>query len=58
MPLIIPVNDREAWLEADSKPEIRSFFKPFDGLLEAHRVYRVTADRTGDTNRADIQDKV
>lgn len=58
MPLIIPVDDREAWLEAKEKDQIKSFFKPFDGLLEAHKTYRVTADRTGDTNRPDIQNVI
>lgn len=58
MPLIIAPDDRDEWLEAKGKSEIQSFFKPFNGLLEAHKVYRVTADRTGNTNRADIQDRI
>lgn len=55
MPLIIAPDDRDEWLEAKDRNKIQSFFKPFNGLLEAHKVYRVTADRTGNTNRADIQ---
>jgi hypothetical protein len=55
MPLIIAPNDRDTWLESNGKEEIQSFFKPFDGLLEAHKVYKVTDDRTGNTNRLDIQ---
>lgn len=58
MPLIIPPDDRDAWLDAKEPEQIKSFFKPFDGLLEAHKVYRVTADRTGETNRADIQERI
>lgn len=58
MPLIIPPNDRDAWLDAKDPVEIKQFFKPFDGLLQAHKVYRVTADRSGETNRTDIQDVI
>jgi putative SOS response-associated peptidase YedK len=58
MPLIIAPDDRDSWLEAHGKSQIQSFFKPFNGLLEAHKVYRVTADRTGNTNREDIQYKI
>lgn len=58
MPLIIAPDDRDEWLAADGKESIQHYFKPFNGLLEAHKVYRVTADRTGDTNRPDIQDRI
>ena len=58
MPLIIPPDDRDAWLDANEPEQIKSFFQPFDGLLEAHKVYRVTADRTGETNRASVQDRI
>lgn len=58
MPLIIAPDDRDLWLEAKGKDHIQQFFKPFDGLLEAHKTYRVTADRTGNTNRPDIHDRI
>lgn len=58
MPLIIAEKDREGWLSAKGKKEITSFFTPYSGEFEAHKVYRVTADRTGNTNRPDIQDKI
>src|SRR5690606_9834707 len=58
MPLIIPPNDRDAWLDADTPEKIKSFFVPFDGLLSAHKVMRVTADRTGDTNRPEVQEEI
>lgn len=58
MPLVIAPDDRDEWLEARGKAQIQHFFKPFNGLLEAHKVHRVTADRTGSTNRSDIQEKI
>lgn len=58
MPLVIPEGDRDAWLNADSKDQIQSLMLPYQGELSAHRVYRVTADRTGETNRPDIQDPI
>lgn len=58
MPLIIAPDDRDEWLDAKEKSEIQQFFKPFNGLLQAHKTYRVTADRTGNTNRPDIQNLI
>lgn len=58
MPLIIPPDQRDAWFDAKEVNEIKKFFVPFRGLLSAHRVERVTADRSGNTNRADIQEEL
>lgn len=58
MPLIIPEHDRDGWLNARDKEEINEFFVPYQHELQSHKVYRVTADRTGETNRADIQDRI
>lgn len=58
MPLVISENERDDWLNAGSKEEIERIMQPYNGELNAHKVYRVTADRTGDTNRPDIQDPV
>lgn len=57
MPLIIPPNSRDAWLDAEGKDQIREFMVPYEGTLEAHKIgTRVTADRTGNTNRPEIQE--
>lgn len=58
MPLIIPPDQRDAWFDAKDINEIKKFFVPFRGLLSAHKVERVTADRTGNTNRVDIQNEI
>lgn len=58
MPLIIPEGSREGWLSAQGKDQINEYLQPYDGDLLAHKVYRVTADRTGTTNRPDIQDPI
>ena len=60
MPLIIDPADRERWLNAGSKEEIQSFFKPYqDGELAAHKIQmRVTAARGIDTNTPDAQMEV
>jgi len=58
MPLIIPEDQREAWLFAEGKEEINSLIKPFDGDLASHAVYRVTGARGEDTNRKDIQQPI
>ena len=58
MPLVIPESDRDAWLNADNKDQIQSLMVPYEGELSAHKVYRVTADRTGNTNRPDIQNPI
>lgn len=56
MPLIIGESDRDAWLFAQGRDEINALMQPYAGQLESHEVIRVTADRSGNTNRADIQD--
>ena len=58
MPLLIGENERDAWLNANNKGEIERIMHPYSGELNAHKVYRVTADRTGDTNRPEIQDPI
>jgi len=59
MPLIIPPDARDAWLDAEGKEQIKEFMVPYNGLLQAHRIAtRVTADRTGNTNRPDIQEAI
>lgn len=58
MPLIIGESDRDAWLFASQKEDIQSLMQPYSGILESHKVVRVTADRTGDTDRPDIQDRI
>lgn len=58
MPLIVPEASRDAWLTADSKEEIQELMVPYAGEFSAHKVHRVTADRTGDTNRPDIQSEI
>lgn len=58
MPLVIPEADRDAWLFADGKEQIESLMVPYEGEFSAHKVHRVTADRTGETNRPDIQNEI
>lgn len=55
MPLVIPEDSRDAWLFAQGKDEIKQLMIPYPMELNAHQVYRVTGDRTGNTNRPDIQ---
>jgi len=38
MPLIIPPDQRDAWLDTNEEEHIRKFFVPFNGLLSAHKV--------------------
>lgn len=42
MPLIIPEADRDAWLFAQGKDEIKSMFKPFEGEIASHRTLRTS----------------
>lgn len=58
MPLIIPPSNRDQWLHASGKDEIKGLMKPYPGDLDAHRVYRVTGARGEDTNRPDIQNAI
>ncbi|HIY74825.1 MAG TPA: SOS response-associated peptidase [Candidatus Sphingobacterium stercorigallinarum] len=58
MPLIIPPDNRDAWLHAQGKDEITELMQTYTGELDAHRVVRVTAARGEDTNRPDIQDAI
>ncbi|WP_185212073.1 SOS response-associated peptidase [Sphingobacterium mizutaii] len=55
MPLVIPEESRDAWLFAEGKEEIKQLMIPYPKELNAHQVHRVTADRSGNTNRPDIQ---
>lgn len=57
MPLIIPPDRRDAWLNASSKEDVQQLMIPYDGELGAHKVFRVTGAK-GDTNRPDIQDAI
>lgn len=58
MPLIIPENSQDAWLNATDKNQIQSLIKPYDGELGSHRTYRVTGARGEDTNIPSIQDAI
>ena len=58
MPLIIAEKERDAWLFANSKDEIQSLIKPYDGELGSHQVYRVTGARGENTNKPEIQQPI
>lgn len=57
MPLIIPAESRDAWLNAGSIDEIKELVKPFaDGVLVDHKVgIRVTAGKSN-FNFPEVQD--
>ena len=55
MPLIIPESKRDSWLFAESKDDILSHMKPYSEELNAHLVFRVTAESGENTNIPDIQ---
>lgn len=56
MPLVIPPNLRSNWLNASAEEEVKSFFKPYEGELKAHKIgVRVTAARGIDTNVPETQ---
>jgi len=55
MPLIIPQNKQDAWLNATKQEDIKALMKPYENELAAHKVYRVTGARGEDTNRIEIQ---
>ncbi|WP_286883448.1 MULTISPECIES: SOS response-associated peptidase [Sphingobacterium] len=57
MPLIIPPDRRDAWLNASTKEDVQQLMIPYEGELGAHKVFRVTGAK-GDTNRPDIQDAI
>lgn len=57
MPLIVPPERREEWLNASDPVEIQQLIQPWDGEFETHRVARVTAMK-GDTNRREIQEEI
>lgn len=55
MPLIIDATDRDAWMNVRDTSQIASLMKPYPGALKGHKIkVRVTADRSGTTNRPDI----
>lgn len=61
MPLYIAPEDHEGWLNAETKEEIQSYFKPaMDDDLKAHQIQmRVTAPKKGeDTNTPAAQMEV
>lgn len=58
MPLIIPEEAQNDWLNTTSKEGTESFFQPYQRYLEAHRVIRVTGARGIDTNIPEIQDPI
>lgn len=58
MPLILPINDIDKWMGAKTKDDVKSFFKPYDGELQAHKTFRVTGARGVDTNRPEIQNRI
>lgn len=58
MPLIIPPDQRDAWLDANEEERIKDFFIPFNGLLQAHKVQRVTSNEPEQTNRIDNQEEI
>ncbi len=55
MPLIIGENQREQWLQADSREYIESLMVPYNGPLSAHKVRRVTAAKGMNTNVPEVQ---
>lgn len=58
MPLIIPNEAQNDWLNTNTKEGTESFFKPYSGGLEAHRVMRVTGARGIDTNVPETQNPI
>src|SRR5690606_19004130 len=52
-----PPDARDAWPDAEGKDRSKESMVPYRGLLQAHKTAtRVTADRTGNANRPDMQD--
>jgi putative SOS response-associated peptidase YedK len=58
MPLILNPNNLDKWMNCKTKDDVKSFFSPYDGELQAHKTYRVTGARGENTNRPDIQNQI
>lgn len=58
MPLIISEAAQNDWLNTNTKEGTQSFFKPYSGVLEEHRVIPVTRLRNIDTNVPETQDPI
>lgn len=58
MPLVIAEDKRSEWLNATDPAEIKMLMQPYDGDLQAHKVYRVTGARGENTNKPEIQQEV
>lgn len=58
MPLIIPPDQRDAWLDANDGERIKDFLIPFNGLLQAHKVQQITREGTEQTNKSDSQQEI
>lgn len=58
MPLVLHDDQIEGWMNVNTRPEVESYFKPYDKEFKAHRVFWVTGARGINTNIPGIQDPI